>query len=701
MEPKIDPKTTALIAGGIAVALVVIVVAALNIHSGWSIAPRTGSGQSNGTGLAGKVSENLNIPQSKDKIVKFGSEEEFKDYLEKAEKTGNSPLLGFGRGGAAVDLALPEAKNMSAQSADSGSLAAPSATPGRVSTTNVQVLGIDEPDVVKTDGHQIFFSREQMLFRPMMGVQERPVGADARTGAIYPSPYPIPENQGGVNIVGAFPPDNLKLSAKIDKSGDLLLYKDTLIVLSRTDNKIYGFDVSNPEEPKQKWEAKTKENDTLAGARLYGGQLYIATRSYIAPDRPCPIEPFVVGGSPVKLECGQIYHPGQVVPVDITYNLLTLNAASGEVEKTASLVGSSGSSVLYMSDQAIYLTYNYPGDFVKLFSDFLGVNGDLIPSSTVDKIKKIEDYDLSDTAKLTELEDILGHFTRSLSSDDLMRIQNEMTNRVGKFYNEHGRELENTGIVKIGVPDLDVSAMGKVPGQTLNQYSLDEYQGNLRIATTSDSNFGWIGGIISGNTNSSTSDVYVLDKGLDKIGEVLDLGKGERIYSVRFIEDSGYVVTYKQVDPLYVLNLADPQKPELKGELKIPGYSSYLHPIDDKTILGIGQENGQVKLALFDVSKPSDPLELFGYRLTEYYSEAQNDPHAFLEDQENKLFFIPGSQGGYVFSYADNQLKLTKAISEPGAKRAVYIDKYFYLIADNKITVFDESSWEKIKDLEF
>lgn len=700
MNPPNDPKITGLIAGGIAIALAVTVIAAFNLRSGGNARPNLVNNQKGAPDLAQEASDNLDRPEAKDKIARFNSEEDFKNYLDQAEKSGGASFFGFGRGGAtAEDLVVPQAKTMAGSVSGAAPTAAPA--PDRVSTTNVQVLGIDEPDVVKTDGRQIYYAPERRFFRPMI---ERPVSMPAGTAEnriVPPYPPDYPETPG-VKIINAFPPDGLKLSAKLDKNGDLLLYKDTLVVFSRLDNKIYGYDVSDPAEPKQQWEVAIKDNDTLEGARLYQDRIYIATRSYIAPDHPCPIEPFTVGGSSIKFECGQIYHPDQVVPVDLTYNLLALDPGSGEVEQAASFVGSSSASVLYMSNDAIYVAYDYPGNFVKLFADFLGINSDIVPSSIADKIKRVEGYDLSDSAKLAELNDIVDHFTRSLSKDEMMRIQNELSNRVDKFYREHGRELANTGIVKVGVPQLEVSAMGKVPGQLLNQYSMDEFNGNLRLATTSSGSFGWIGGLISGSaSDSSVSDVYVLDKNLSLRGQVQDLGRGERIYSVRFIGNSGYVVTFKQIDPFYVLDLSQPGSPELKGELKIPGYSSYLHPIDDKTILGLGQDSGQVKLTLFDISSPSEPQELATYKLNEYYSEAQNDPHAFLQDKENKLFFIPGSQGGYVFSYADNQLKLAKAISEPGAKRALYIDQYFYLIADNKIQVFDENSWEKIKDLEF
>ena len=390
MEPKIDPKTTGFIVGGIAVALVVIVIAALNIHSGLEVSPNVANNQSNGPRLAGEAPNNETIPEAKDKITKFDSEEDFKDYLDKAEKSGGMPFFGFVRGGGlmASDSAVTQSKTMGLAN-EFASAPASSPTPGRVSTTNVQVLGIDEPDVVKTDGKQIFYSPEQRFFRPMM---ERPLPMPVGvTEDKISYPYPPDYTQTpGVEVINAFPPDGLKLSAKLDKNGDLLLYKDTLIVFSRTDNKVYGYDVSNPAEPKQKWDAEIKENDTLEGVRLYQDQIYIATRSFIAPGHPCPIEPFVVGGSPVKFECGQIYHPDQVVPVDLTYNLLVLDPAKGEVKKTASFVGSSSASVLYMSDRAIYVAYDYPGNFVKLFADFLGINSDIVPASISDKIKKVE-----------------------------------------------------------------------------------------------------------------------------------------------------------------------------------------------------------------------------------------------------------------------------------------------------------------------
>lgn len=217
------------------------------------------------------------------------------------------------------------------------------------------------------------------------------------------------------------------------------------------------------------------------------------------------------------------------------------------------------------------------------------------------------------------------------------------------------------------------------------------------------------------------SDVTVLDKNLKTIGSVKNLGKTEQIYSVRFIEDKGYVVTFRQTDPFYVLDLANPKNPALAGELKIPGYSSYLHPLDATHILGIGQEGSQVKISLFDVSDKNNPIELDKYLLDEYWSEVSNNYHAFLLDKKHNIFFLPGSKGGYVFSYyptvyecetvpingrclsssssGASILRLQKAISQNSVKRAIYLNDYLYIIGEDKITVLNENSWEKVNEL--
>jgi len=319
---------------------------------------------------------------------------------------------------------------------------------------------------------------------------------------------------------------------------------------------------------------------------------------------------------------------------------------------------------------------------------------DLIPASLIEKLKKLNNYELSNAAKITEFQVIMENFNSSLSADDRLKLENELSNKLSDYLKDHGRELEKSGIVKIDLSKMSIVATGQVPGRALNQFSLDEYQNNLRIAVTIGQSFGL------GQTESF-SDVYILDGTLKNIGSVKDLGRGESIYSARFVDDRGYVVTFKQTDPFYVLDLSNPANAELKGELKIPGYSSYLHPLAKNLILGIGREQSKVKISLFDVSDPTNPTEASKYNLDEYWTAVENTHHAFLLDEKHNVFFMPGSKGGYVFSYKNNKLKLEVAVSETSLQRAIYLNDYLYIIGDKNITVFNENNWQKVKEFQF
>lgn len=187
-------------------------------------------------------------------------------------------------------------------------------------------------------------------------------------------------------------------------------------------------------------------------------------------------------------------------------------------------------------------------------------------------------------------------------------------------------------------------ASGEVPGQLLNQFSMSEFEGDLRVATTTQD---WTG------TQASTSAVRVLradGNELVQIGIVDGLGATEQIYAVRFLGTQGYVVTFRQTDPLYVIDLSDPSAPVLSGELKIPGYSAYLHPVGNGLLLGVGQDatdNGQVQgtqLSLFDVSDPANPQRLSTLAIGGY-SEAEWDHHAFLYWPEDGTIVLPVSPG--------------------------------------------------------
>lgn len=252
---------------------------------------------------------------------------------------------------------------------------------------------------------------------------------------------------------------------------------------------------------------------------------------------------------------------------------------------------------------------------------------------------------------------------------------------------------------------LSGSSQGKVKGYLNDSFSIDEYKDTLRLVTTVRSTV---------SSSSDTNSVYVLDKDLKTIGKIEDLAKGEQVYSARFFDDTGYFVTYKQTDPLFSVDFSDPENPKIIGELKIPGFSEYLHFYDDNLLLGIGMdtdENGVsngVKISMFDISDPSDVKEINKYTLSEYYySDVFYDYHAALIDSSKNMigFPISGAVNQYViFSYNDKngfELQMQEEINGNSylGTRGVYANDRFYVINGNAIESYRIEDYEKIDDL--
>lgn len=593
---------------------------------------------------------------TKSKIVKFSSDKDFSDYVARNLSQGSNYAGGVRNAMEIAPVALSSAMD------------------SNFSNTNVQVLGIDEADIVKTNGKEIYYSQEMPVYRVMM----MPIDG-----------YPAPENKAEIKIIGATPVSDIKSLGVIEDSGEMLLQENILIVFSNLKNKIQAYDIKDPKKPEKLWNMELKENSEIVTSRMYKNLLYVVNRSNINQINPCPLEPIILNSKTVSFNCMDIYHPDRDMSIDSTYNVMSINPKNGEINSKMSFVGTNADTVIYMSENSMYVSYYFPLNEVDYFDKFIAQNSDLFPSEIQDKVKKVLSYDISNVSKQTEISMILQQLIENKNKDDQLKFNTEMENRQKDFLSKHMREFEKTEIVKIGVPNLELQATGIVPGKLLNQFAMDEKDNNLRLAVT-----------IS-QQNNSVSDVYVLNNKLESIGEVKDLGKTERIYSVRFIDDKGYVVTFRQTDPFYVIDLKNPSNPELKGELKIPGYSGYLHPISKDKILGVGKEDSKVKLSLFDVSDASTPIENAKYIIDDYYSEILQTHKAFMMDSKNKIFFIPGTRGGYIFSYADDKLNLVKAISEARVKRALIIDNYLYVVTDTKVIVLDEKTWEKTKELEF
>ncbi|HEY7069758.1 MAG TPA: beta-propeller domain-containing protein [Acidimicrobiales bacterium] len=207
-------------------------------------------------------------------------------------------------------------------------------------------------------------------------------------------------------------------------------------------------------------------------------------------------------------------------------------------------------------------------------------------------------------------------------------------------------EQPGTDIHRFDITDPDRAVYelsGHVDGTLLGQYAMDEHDGHLRVATTTNPGFG-------SDTATSESHVFVLDPGngaLETVGSVSGLGRGEQIRAVRFLGDVGYVVTFRQTDPLYTVDLSDPAAPTVTGELEMLGYSAYLHPIGDGRLIGIGQdatEQGRTtgtQVALYDVRDPAAPVRVAQAVLPQSSTEAEWDPHAFLWWPRTSLAAVP------------------------------------------------------------
>ncbi|MFS1517484.1 beta-propeller domain-containing protein [Bacillus sp. SCS-151] len=295
---------------------------------------------------------------------------------------------------------------------------------------------------------------------------------------------------------------------------------------------------------------------------------------------------------------------------------------------------------------------------------------------------------------------------------------------------------QSTEIYKFSIDGSDVKfySYGEVPGTVLNQFSMDEAEGYFRIATTS--------GQVWSDERPSSNNLYVLDDKMTTVGSLEDLAMGERIYSVRFMNDRAYVVTFKQVDPLFVLDLSNPNKPAVLGELKIPGFSNYLHPYDENHIIGFGQNTtliankdpnleprvitDGVKISLFDITDVTNPQEKFteiiGGRGT--YSPLNYDHKALLFNKDMNLFAFPiavydnkvdsefeqifSFQGGYIYHLdLENGFQLNSTVThqqdnilypdwENEIYRLIYIDNVLYALSPSTITAHNLSTHEEI-----
>ncbi len=310
----------------------------------------------------------------------------------------------------------------------------------------------------------------------------------------------------------------------------------------------------------------------------------------------------------------------------------------------------------------------------------------------------------------------------------IMRSDIEVTSEISM-----PAEVNETMIYKIAVDKtaIRMAAQGKVKGSVLNQFSMDEHNGYFRIATTEGNTWG--------TAANSKNHLFILDPALKQVGAVNDLAHGERIYSARFMGDKAYIVTFKETDPLFVIDTKNPKAPKVLGELKIPGFSNYLHPIGENHLLGIGYDTEVkmdpgskepmvltkgMKLSLFNVTDLANPIEqdavIIGGRGT--YSEVQHDHKALFRDARNNYYgfpitiYEPGDDedrliykgtGAQIYKVTTAGIELAGDLTEPArpgeqyedsynvVQRILYTDDTLYTVSRTKITSYEMSTFNK------
>lgn len=294
----------------------------------------------------------------------------------------------------------------------------------------------------------------------------------------------------------------------------------------------------------------------------------------------------------------------------------------------------------------------------------------------------------------------------------------------------------------------EYTAKGEISGTTLNQFSMDESNGYFRIATT----------VQPTNGSTSTNNLYVLNSNLDIVGKVENIAPSERIYSTRFMGDRAYMVTFKNTDPLYVIDLKTPESPKILGELKLPGFSTYLNPYDENHIIGFGKDTEEVseitsssnkitkgviqkglKLAIFDVTDLNNPKQMFSTTIGDNGTDsaALYNHKAFLFSKEHQLLTFPLSvnefdnkvsrnpndpygtlkfEGAYVYkvdlkngftlknkisnqSYSNKDNKRFTIDYDYSIQRLLYINDSLYSISNNRICSYDIQNYNQVGNL--
>lgn len=531
--------------------------------------------------------------------------------------------------------------------------------PADYSSTNVQVEGVDEGDIVKSDGQYL---------------------------------YVLSGHKAA--IVEAYPAEKARLVSEIAFAGsprEAFINKNKLVVFGARpgygETFIRVYDTADKEKPVLKRDVSCRGN--YVTSRMIGDYVYVIINA------PVVVGPYPYGSeqkqkpenqtapgqkAEQKIELPELTIDGRtqtVLPTAIHYfdypdrsycytMILSFNTQNDD-EKVKSKTFLTGiSQNVYASAQNIYLTGVKAPDFRSLTAGLLAELAGLMPPEIREKFVQLQNSGQDPAQLVQEAVNICEDYLSTLDEQESAALAEKILAAREKWQMEIARQRDRTAIYKLAVANGEVTyrCSGDVPGQVLNQFSMDEFKGMFRIATTSQ-------GLLENWQPNTRNNIYVLDEGLQIIGRLQGLAPTERIYAARFMGERAYLVTFRRLDPLFVIDLRDPYQPKVLGELKIPGYSDYLHPYDENYLIGIGKEvpgeivplsapandgarvqiwpppprETGIKIALFDVRDPAQPIEAAKYVIPgeNADSPALRDHKAVLFSREKHLLAIPVS----------------------------------------------------------
>ncbi|MEI8200279.1 MAG: beta-propeller domain-containing protein [Eubacteriales bacterium] len=652
-------------------------------------------------------------------IYNFADYESILTVLEKSWARVNDGYTFFGEdiSGAVSDPAMPatDSQNGTGPTTALGKTDAEAPAVSGYSQTNVQVKGVDEADIIKNDGEYIYCIIYSSLYvldvRDPENMKVAAVIADdfsltdyyqnysdlfydsdsktlsvisnsyyGNSGIVYPEMAPAAGTTGigmASGSTGSGMVSGSTDTAPAASSSDSILPPDSAVSAGAASKPYYGgmypsqeytklqtYDVSDPYSPK---EIRTFCQDGYyISSRRIEGTVYLITSQNLWYDSTLKAEDLMPSTSDGKDNWATIPAPDiYIVNPDYasTYTIVSAvdTRSTGIPARTQAVVGQG--TVVYASTDTLYITASiWDTSIYPMYDTFSGAQTN-------------------------------GKITAPVSDD-----------------------VYKTKILAFTITNgsLEAKASGTVNGTLLNQYSMDEYQGNLRIATTSGN---W--------TNDTSNNVFVLNGNLDMISGLTGLAPGEQIYSVRFAEDRIYLVTFQQVDPFFVIDASDPTKLTVLGKLKIPGYSNYMQMLGDNKVLAIGNttyvSSGSVipaglKIAVFDVTDPADPIlqSSLVYGDTYGYSDVQYNPKALLLDQSRGLIGLPvsfdlaaGNFGtdyvtGYLLLHFDDNGNLTHdylfkdidMMLSYGMCRGILINDTIFLVGYTEVLAYNLDSHE-------